>query len=186
MEGKGIPKIVNQIKQIQKKDGFGPIVVFSAPMGCTDTLIKIGKSYGQSCPLPIENVFEIYERLAKTHVNAEWLKAATDDLDNYKALTLATLESVNKRFSGNIKARILTLGGELAMATLANYILKSNGVDSCVVHLEDWPIVTDDNFEDAMPNYELSKKRIHSLIEPLEDGKTVCLAGFLRRHRRWA
>ena len=44
------------------------------------------------------------------------------------------------------------------MATLADYILKSNGVDSCAIHLEDWPIVTDDNFEDAMPNYELSKK----------------------------
>ena len=45
--------------------------------------------------------------------------------------------------------------------------------------LEDWPIVTDDNFEDAIPNYGLSKKRIHTLIEPLEDGKIVSLAGFL-------
>ncbi len=30
-----------------------------------------------------------------------------------------------------------------------------------------------------IPNYELSKKRIHTLIEPLEDGKIVSLAGFL-------
>jgi aspartate kinase len=179
VEGKGIPKIIKQVKEIREKTGVGPIVVFSAPMGCTDALIRIGKSYGQACPLPTESVFEIYERLAKTHVKAELLKAAMDDLNNYKTLTLATLESVNKRFSGNIKARILTLGGELAMSTLANYIFKSNGMDSCTVALEEWPIVTDDNFEDAMPNYELSKKRIHTLIEPLEDGKTVCLAGFL-------
>ena len=44
------------------------------------------------------------------------------------------------------------------MSMLADYILKSNGLDSCLSPLEDWPIVTDDNFEDAVPNYELSKK----------------------------
>ena len=124
-------------------------------------------------------VFEVYERLAKAHVKGKWLEQALDELANYKALTQATLDSVNKRFSGNIKARILTLGGELAMSTLADYILKSNGLDSCRLSLEDWPIVTDDNFEDAIPNYELSKKRIHTLIEPLEEGKIVSLAGFL-------
>ncbi len=179
VEGKGIPKIVRRIKEIKQKDSFGPIVVFSAPTGCTDTLIKIGESYAEACSLPLDPIFEVYEGLAKTHVKGKWLKPAQDELSNYKALTLATLESINKRFSGNIKARILTLGGELAMSTLADYILKSYGLDSCCVSLEDWPIVTDDNFEDAVPNYELSKKRIHTLIEPLEDGKTVCLAGFL-------
>ena len=179
VEGKGIPKIVKRIQEINRKDGFGPIVVFSAPTGCTDALIKIGESYAQSCTLPLDPIFEVYERLAGSYVNETLQKSALDELANYKALTLATLESINKRFSGNIKARILTLGGELAMSTLADYILKSNGVDSCSVSLEEWPIVTDDNFEDAAPNYELSKRRIHTLIEPLEEGKTVSLAGFL-------
>ncbi len=179
VEGKGIPKIVKRIQEINRKDGFGPIVVFSAPTGCTDALIKIGESYAQSCTLPLDPIFEVYEQLAGSYVNETLQKSALDELANYKALTLAALESINKRFSGNIKARILTLGGELAMSTLADYILKSNGVDSCSVSLEEWPIVTDDNFEDAAPNYELSKRRIHTLIEPLEEGKTVSLAGFL-------
>jgi aspartate kinase len=179
VEGKGIPKILKQIKYLQKKDECSPIAVFSAPMGCTDLLIKIGKSYAQACTLPLEPVFQIYDHLAKAYVNQQWLKQATEELANYKALTQATLESINKRFSGNIKARILTLGGELAMSTLMDYIFKSNNVDSCAVSLEEWPVVTDDNFEDALPSYELSKKRIHTLIEPLEEGKTVCLAGFL-------
>ena len=179
VEGKGIPKIIKQIKEISKKDGFGPIVVFSAPMGCTDALIRIGESYAQSCQLPLEPVFEVYERLANAHVKGEWHKQALRELSNYKALTQAALNSVNKRFSGHIKAKILTLGGELAMSTLADYILKSNGLDSCRLPLEESPIVTDDNFEDAIPNYELSKKRIHTLLEPLEDGKIVSMAGFL-------
>jgi aspartate kinase len=178
-EGRGIPKIIKRIKEINEKDRFGPIVVFSAPTGCTNALIGIGESYAQSTPLPLEPVFEVYGRIAKAHVNDKWHEQAVNELANYKALTEATLDSVNKRFSGNIKARILTLGGELAMSTLGDYILKSHGLDSCCVSLQEWPIVTDDNFEDAMPNYELSKKRIHTLIEPLEDGKIVSLAGFL-------
>ena len=178
-EGKGIPKIIKRVKEIRGKDGCGPIVVFSAPMGCTDALIKIGESYAQSCKLPLEPVFEIYERLARQYVKGNLLRQAQNELSNYKALAQTTLEAVNKRFSGNIKARVLTLGGEIAMSTLMDYILKSHVVDSNCLSMEDWPVVTDDNFEDALPNYELSKKNLHSIIEPLEDNKVICLAGFL-------
>ncbi len=179
VEGKGIPKIIKQITEIKVKDGCGPIAVFSAPLGCTDALIKIGESYAQACQLPLDPVFEVYERLAKLYVKGKWLKQVQEELANFKALTQATLDAVNKRFSGNIKARTLTLGGELAMSMLMDYILKSHELDSCSLSLENWPIVTDDNFEDALPNYELSKKRLHTLIEPLKEGKVISLAGFL-------
>ena len=178
-EGKGIPKIVKRIAEIKAKDGCGPIAVFSAPMGITDALIRIGESYAQSCQLPLDPVFEVYDRLAMLYVGSKLLKQAREELSNYKALTQATLDAVNKRFSGNIKARTLTLGGEFAMSMLMEHILKSNDLESCSLSMEDWPIVTDDNFEDALPNFELSKKRIHTLIEPLEEGKVVLLAGFL-------
>ena len=178
MEGRGIPKIVRRIREISKTDGFGPIVVFSAPMGCTDALIRIGESYAQSCSLSLDSVYDIYEHLLKTQVKGKWVGQAANELANYRTLTQAALDSVNKRFSGSVKAKILTLSGELAMSMLAGYILKSNDLNSCHVPVEEWPIVTDDNFEDATPNYELSKKRIHTLIEPLEDGKIVSLAGF--------
>jgi aspartate kinase len=179
VEGKGIPKIILRIKEIQKQDGVGPIAVFSAPMGVTDALIRIGESYAQATPLPLEPVFEIYERLAKQYVKGTLLKQAKEELANYKDLTQTTLDGVNKRFSGNIKARTLTLGGELAMSTLMGYILQSSGIDAHCLSMEDWPIVTDDNFEDGMPNYEQSKKRIHTLIEPVEGNKVISLAGFL-------
>jgi aspartate kinase len=179
VKGKGIPKILKRIKELKAKDDFGPIVVFSAPMGCTDELIRIGESYAQSAPITINPVFAIYNRLAKLYVKGKYLKQAVAALADYKSQTEEALASVNKRFSGNIKAKILTLGGELAMSALADYILKSNGLDSCCLPVQNWPIVTDDNFDDAAPNYELSKKRIDTLIEPLEDGKIISLAGFL-------
>jgi aspartate kinase len=179
VKGKGIPKILKRIKELKARDAVGPIVVFSAPMGCTDELIRIGESYAQSAPISIASVFEIYNRLAKLYVKGKCLKQAVVALADYKSQTEEALASVNKRFSGNIKAKILTLGGELAMSALADYILKSNGLDSCCLPVQNWPIVTDDNFDDATPNYELSKKRIGTLIEPLEDGKIISLAGFL-------
>jgi len=117
-EGKGIPKIVKRIKELRTKDGCGPIVVFSAPMGITDSLIRIGESYAQACALPLDGVFEVYERLAKTHVKDKWLKQAQTELEKYRSLTQASLDLVNKRFSGNIKAKTITLGGELAMSSL--------------------------------------------------------------------
>ena len=80
------------------------------PWAVTDTLIKIGESYAQECQLPLEPVFEVYEHLAKLYVKGKWLKKAQDEIANYKKITQTTLDSVNKRFSGNIKAKTLTLG----------------------------------------------------------------------------
>ena len=178
-EGKGLPKILNRIKELKARDALGPIAVFSAPMGCTDALINIGESYAQSTQVPVDSVFEVYDRIAKLHVKGKFLEQALAELANYKKQTQEALASVNKRFSGKVKAKILTLGGELAMSVLAEYILKSNGADSCRVPVQNWPIVTDDNFDEATPNYELSKKRVNALISPLEEGKIVSLAGFL-------
>jgi aspartate kinase len=178
-EGKGFPKILARIKELKTSNALGPIAVFSAPMGCTDTLIRIGESYAQSTPLPLDPVFQVYDRIAKLHVKGKYLVQVQAELSDYKAQTQRALASVNKRFSGNVKAKILTLGGELAMSALAEYILKSHGVDACRVSVQNWPIVTDDNFEEATPDYETSKKRVSALVGPLGDGKVVSLAGFL-------
>jgi aspartate kinase len=179
VEGKGFPKIITRIKELKASDALGPVTVFSAPMGCTDMLIKIGESYAQSTPFPLDPVFQVYNRIAKLHVKGKYLKQAQAELSDYKTHTQRALASVNKRFSGNIKAKILTLGGELAMSAIAEYILKSHGVDACRISVQNWPIVTDDNFEEATPDYELSKKRVNALVSPLEDGRVVSLAGFL-------
>ena len=178
VEGKGIPRIIQQIKIIKQQDTVGPIAVFSAPTGCTDALIKIGESYSQEYGLPVEPIFEIYEKLAKLYVKGELLKQAQSDIAAYRAATAKTLQSVNKRFSGNVKARTLIMGGEACMANLMKYILLSSGVDACTIPVEDWPVVTDDNFEDAATNYNQSRKRLNALTAPLEEGKVVCMAGF--------
>lgn len=179
VNGNSMPKILQRIIELKEKNEAGPIVVFSAPNGTTDWLIRIGNSYAQSSPLPVDPVFEVYYKLIRLHMNKKYQNEASKKIDKLKSLTLDALKSINKRFSGNIKARILTYGGEVAMSVVMDYILKSKGFDSIQIPLTTWPIVTDDNFDDATPNYELSKKKRNVLMEHLENGKIISIAGFL-------
>ena len=84
VKGKGLPKILNRIKELKTQDSLGPVIVFSAPMGSTDELIRIGESYAQSTPLPLEPVFEIYNHMAKLHVKSTYRKQAQTEINNYK------------------------------------------------------------------------------------------------------
>ena len=179
VEGNGIPKILKRLRELKEKDAIGPIAVFSAPAGVTDELIRIGESYAQSTPASLDSVFNIYRNIVKRHVKNDYLTQALGTLDKYKSETLAALSMVNKRFSGNVKAKVLTHGGELVMSALMDFVIRSNCVNSCRVSLSDWPVVTDDNFEQATPIFELSNKRVDVLVAPLEEGKMVSLAGFL-------
>ena len=179
IEGKNIPKIIQRITELRSENDVGPIVVFSAPNGTTDRLIDIGQSYAQSSPISVDSIFEIYYKFIKLYVANKFQNKALKKIDNLKSLTIETLNSVNKRFSGNNRARILTFGGEVAMSAIMNNIMKSNGFDSIQIPLVEWPIITDDGFDDASPNYALSKKNRRVLLQHLENGKIISLAGFL-------
>jgi aspartate kinase len=60
-----------------------------------------------------------------------------------------------------------------------DYIMRSNNIDSCHITKDKWPIITDDNFETATPNFLLSKNQSKSIIESLEEGKIILMGGFL-------
>jgi aspartate kinase len=178
-EGEKIPTILECVASLKASNDCGPIVVFSAPNGFTDKLIQIGESCTGSEPLPIDSIFSMYENLAKKFVKPDYLPQVFAELESYRKQLADSVTMINKRFHGTIKAKVLTHGGELPTSVLMDYVLKSNGFDSCHVNKEDWPIVTDDNFENATPSYELSKTKIKKLVELIEAGKTVVLGGFL-------
>jgi aspartate kinase len=178
-QGKNIGNIINAVSTLQKQSDLGPIVVFSAPNGFTDELIKLGESCTQSESLPITNIFKIYEKLAKQHIKGEFLNQAINELKNYQRQLDDSLSLVNKRFHGTVKAKVLTHGGELPTSILMDYIFRSNGLDSCHIKKEEWPIITDDKFESSTPNFGLSNNKISSLIKTIEAEKIVILGGFL-------
>ena len=178
VDGKGIPKILERISELKAQSDVGPVVVFSAPTGCTDELIRIGESCAKSSRLPVHNIFGIYEKLAKRFVKAEFLNSVREDIALCRKVTEEALSSVNKRFSGHVKAKLLAYGGEVPTAILMSAIMKSGGLDSWTVPVENWPLVTDDNFEEASLIYEASKKKLDVFVDALEEGRVVSMAGF--------
>ena len=83
VEGQEFPKILNRVKELKARDDVGPIAVFSAPMGCTDTLIRIGESYALSEKVPLGPVFKVYDRIAKANVKGSFLEQAQAELESY-------------------------------------------------------------------------------------------------------
>ena len=178
-DGKNIPDILDRVIALRNQSDLGPIVVFSAPNGFTDMLIRLGESCTRSESLLIDDIFNVYENLAKKYAKGKYLNQAVIELKNYKRQLDDFLALVDKRFHGTVKAKVLTHGGELPTSVVMDYIMRSNGLDSCHIQKENWPIITDDNFETATPNFLLSKNQSKPLIESLEAGKIVVLGGFL-------
>ena len=178
-DGNNIPAVLDRVIAIKNQSDIGPIVVFSAPNGFTNKLIQLGESCTKSGPLPIVDIFNVYENLAKKYINAKYLNQAFSELKNFRRQLDDSLALVDKRFHGTVKAKVLTNGGELPTSVLMDYIMRSNNINSCHVTKDEWPIITDDNFENATPNFLLSKKKSKSIIESLEEGKIIVMGGFL-------
>ena len=179
VDGKNIPAILKCIFSLKNQNDLGPIVVFSAPNGFTNDLIGIGESFTQCEQLSYDSIFNVYNSLAKKYVKETYLTEALSELEKYHMQLDESVSLINKRFHGTTKAKVLTHGGELPTSVLMDYIIRSSGIDSCHISKDDWPIITDDNFENAVPHYKLSKNRIDPLIESVESGKIVVLGGFL-------
>ena len=136
-KGENIPAILDHIAALKSQNDYGPIVVFSAPNGFTDKLIRIGESYTNSKPLPIDSIFDMYERLAKKYAKGKYLKQALDELSKYRRQLEESAALINKRFHGTVKAKVLTHGGELPTSMLMDYIMRSNCLDSCHITKEE-------------------------------------------------
>lgn len=175
----GIDSIFPLIQQAKRKYDIGPIVVFSAPMGYTDKLIEAGRVQALSRNADLKILFEPYRTLANKFVKRKYLKELLKELDIYYQEMLETFNRVNKRFEGNNKARLLTSGGELPTSAIMDYIFRSKGLKSCHLTKDRWPIVTDDDYENATPNFEESIAKVDVLINLLEEGKIISHAGFL-------
>ena len=177
--GANIPLVVRRISEMKEAKHVGPLAVFSAPRGVTNQLQEIGKSKALGREYDLNSIFDSYLGLASTAVRDDLLKEFRVELDRYRREVEETIQKVDKRFDGLAKARLLTNGGELITATLMSYVLRSHGMDSICLEKKIWPIVTDDNFENATPDFQLSRKNLSRLQAYLESGKIVCFAGFL-------
>ena len=177
--GTNIPLIVKRLCETKEAKGLGPLSVFSAPQGVTDRLQAIGEAKALGRDYDLDHIFTSFSELASTQVREDLIEEFQNELAKYRGDVEEALLKVDRRFNGSARAKVLTSGGEMPTATLMSYILNSRGLESCDLDKTAWPIVTDDNFENAVPDYELSRKNLSELLSFIENGRIVCVAGFL-------
>ena len=187
VNGAKIPIIIDRIRELRKKSKI--ICVFSAPltnyegknMSMTDVAIRISKNYASSNPVDIDVLKTVYLEISNKYLsNADRLNFESE-LEKFNKTVLISLKQVaeNRRFVDVSRSRILAYSGEIVISLLMDYILKSNGIKSSSVNVNEWPIVTDDNFEAASFLLDESKNQIDPLIRLVKENDVLCIGGFI-------
>ena len=187
IDGSAIAEVIERIIQVRRESMV--IAVFSAPLtnyegktvSMTDVAIHVGRSYSNSNPIEIDILRDIYEKIAVEYLPQSLYKAFLVDLNKFHKEVIVSLKQAaeNRRFVDVTRARTLAYSGEIVMSYLMDYILKSKGLISDHVRIENWPIVTDDNFEAATFLFDDSRKRITYLKQLIEKNDIVTLGGFV-------
>jgi aspartate kinase len=187
VDGSGVASVIERI--IQKMSESKIVAVFSAPLthyngrtiSMTDVAIHVGKSYSNSNPVEIDILKEVYENISSGQVSEALCKPLFHDLSKFHKEVIVSLKQAaeNRRFVDVTRARTLAYSGEIAMSYLMDYILRSKGLLSTHVRIENWPIITDDNFEAATFLFEESMKRTTNLKDLIEKHDIVTIGGFV-------
>lgn len=187
VNGVKIPIIIDRIRELRKKSKI--ICVFSAPltnyegknMSMTDVAIRISKNYASSNPVDIDVLKTVYLEISNKYLSDADRLSFESELEKFNKTVLISLKQVaeNRRFVDVSRSRILAYSGEIVISVLMDYILKSNGIKSSRVNVNEWPIVTDDNFEAASFLLDESKNQIDSLVRLVKDNEVLCMGGFI-------
>lgn len=187
-DGVCIDKIIERINE--KIEAQNKVVaVFSAPLiryrdkltSMTDVAIHIGKNYSQSNPIEIDMLREVYENIASNNLSQEYQKKFSDEINRfYKEIIISLKQTAeNRRFVDVTRSRILAYSGEVPMSYLMDYVLRSKDIKSDHAKIEQWPIVTDDNFEAANFLIEESREKARHFFELIEKNSVVTIGGFI-------
>ena len=71
------------------------------------------------------------------------------------------------------------ISGEVLMSHVLNLILRSNGIQSDTISLDDWPIITDNNIESTNFLFSESISRMDKLEQILDKNDVVSIGGFI-------
>jgi aspartate kinase len=187
VDGRSISQIITRIMQISKKSKV--VAVFSAPLtiyadkisSMTDVAINIGRSYASSAPLDLDSMLQVYRKIANKYLNNSYSNAFQNHLDEFNHRIIISLKQAaeNRRFVDVIRSRTLAYAGEITMSYLMDFIMRSNGIRSDHADIDNWPIITDDNFEAANFILEESKHHVNHFIDLIERNDVVSVGGFI-------
>ncbi|HCA43357.1 MAG TPA: lysine-sensitive aspartokinase 3 [Bacteroidetes bacterium] len=177
-----IKRVINIIKsRIDSK----PVVVSSATAGTTDKLINIGNdSKSGNYEKAIKSIIEVKER----HLNIinsliksdKHISKAIKKLNEQIAELSEIVKGIYllKELSGRTLAKISSFG-ELISTNILTIALIDRKVDTVLINANDF-MITDDNFNNAEPQFNEIKKRLKNIVLPeLKKNRVVVTQGFM-------
>ncbi|HUU48973.1 MAG TPA: aspartate kinase [Nitrosopumilaceae archaeon] len=185
-DGKYIPVIIDRIKNLKKDSKV--IAVFSAPLtvfegknrSLTDAVLEQGKNAENRADFSLNLIKSCYQKILE-FVNTENKEKCNRIINSSLEKSQNALDeaSMKGEFANEIRSKALAFSGEILMAHVMDFVLKSNGIRSDTVSYENWPIITDKNIE--YTNFLASESRNHlgHMEKLVEVNDVVTIGGFI-------
>jgi len=188
VDGISIPIIIQRINSLCKNAKV--IAVFSAPLtvvegkptSLTDVALQLGKRAEEGKAFDLIILRKTYEKILEL-VSSEFQEKCRRDIDELLDKVRIELEKAmeKKEFADEVRSLTLAYSGEILMSYVMEYILKSQGIKSKAVKLENWPIITDSNIESANFLASESNKKVEFLERLLGENQVITIGGFIGR-----
>ena len=185
-DGISIPVIVDRINNLKKDSKV--IAVFSAPLtifdgqkrSLTDVILEQGRNAENGTSVSLEIVKSSYQKILEL-VSAENKEKCNEIINSCLEKSQSALDEASEKreFADEIRSKALAFSGEILMAHVMNFILKSNGITSDTVNYENWPIITDNNIESTNFLASESRTRLAYTEKLVECNDVVTIGGFI-------
>lgn len=185
-DGISIPVIVDRINDLKKDSKV--IAVFSAPLtifdgqkrSLTDVILEQGRNAENGTSVSLNVVKSSYQKILEL-VSVENRENCQQIIESCLEITQKALDEAGekKEFADEIRSKALAFSGEILMAHVMSFILKSSGVTSDTVNYENWPIITDNNIESTNFLASESRTRLAHTEKLLGDNDVVTIGGFI-------
>ena len=185
-DGISIPVIVERINNLKKDSKV--IAVFSAPLtifdgqkrSLTDVILEQGRNAENGTSVSLEVVKSSYQKILEL-VSAENKEKCNEIINSCLEKSQRALDEASEKreFADEIRSKALAFSGEILMAHVMNFILKSNGITSDTVNYENWPIITDNNIESTNFLASESRTRLAYTEKLVECNDVVTIGGFI-------
>ena len=186
VDGEGLPTILDRINHL--KTDSKVVVVCSAPLttieeqkhSLTDVMLNLGNNTSSGNKPDLDTIVKSYAKIVQM-VSDDLKEECQKMIDGMLNLAIKSLQDANEqgKFEDEVRAKALAYSGEVLMSHVLNYLLKSNGIKSESVSLNDWPIITDNNIESTNFLFEKSNERIEKLEQLIKENDVVSIGGFI-------
>jgi aspartate kinase len=185
-DGSLIPLIIKRINELKKDAKV--LAVFSAPLtlhegkqrSLTDIAIKIGQKAESGEYVGTEDLRKSYQKILE-FVEKKYQDDCKKIIDSFlEKADMAIKQAVEKKEFANVtRSSTLAFSGEVLMAYVMNYVLKSNNIKSDVIEFDAWPIITDSNIESANFLPTESAQKIDLVESIFEKNDVLSIGGFI-------